>query len=326
MRSFHNLSYDICDSKYSKNLAERTSERQESGNTSLVDADMEGNCVEDEVEQLIQVALFFTLSSPMERPKISEVVRMLEGDGLVESVKVSSKQLPSGELRRRLTLPIPFFNRAIGANVWLPRDLLGIYRLLAEAIVVAMDRVVSAISSSAFLCLFLVFSWLFQASGNAEGDALIALKTNLADPNNVLQNWNSTLVNPCTWFNVTCNSENSVTRVGVIDDEFCFHLCTPSDLGNANLSGQLVPQLGLLLNLQYLELYSNNISGRIPIELGNLTSLVSLDLYLNNLSGIIPDTLGRLQKLRFLFLITRFSRKWVAYALIYGNTDTVALF
>ncbi|CAL5377896.1 unnamed protein product [Camellia sinensis] len=201
------------------------------------------------------------------------------------SVKVSSKQLPPGELRRRLPFPIPFFNRPIGANVWLPRDLLGIYRLLAEAIFVAMDRVVSAISSSAFLCLFLVFSWLFQASGNAEGDALIVLKTNLADPNNVLQNWNSTLVNPCNWFNVTCNSENSVTRV---------------DLGNANLSGQLVPQLGLLLNLQYLELYSNNISGRIPIELGNLTSLVSLDLYLNNLSGIIPDTLGRLQKLRFL--------------------------
>ncbi|GMP39102.1 hypothetical protein CsSME_00010073 [Camellia sinensis var. sinensis] len=115
-----------------------------------------------------------------------------------------------------------------------------------------MDRAVSAISSSAFLCLFL-------ASGNAEGDALNALKTNLADPNNFLQNWDATQVNPCTWFNVTCNSGNSVTRV---------------------------------------ELFSNNISGRIPIELGNLTSLVSLDLYLNNLSGIIPDTLGRLQKLQ----------------------------
>ncbi|XP_028076286.1 BRASSINOSTEROID INSENSITIVE 1-associated receptor kinase 1-like isoform X2 [Camellia sinensis] len=165
-----------------------------------------------------------------------------------------------------------------------------------------MDRAVSAISPSAFLCLFLVFSRLFQASGNPEGDALNALKTNLADPNNVLQSWDATLVNPCTWFHVTCNSENSVTRVGVIDDEFCFHSCTPSDLGNANLSGQLVSQLGVLLNLQYLELYSNNISGRIPIELGNLRSLVSLDLYLNNLNGIIPDTLGRLQKLRFLRL------------------------
>lgn len=45
------------------------------------------------------------------------------------------------------------------------------------------------------------------------GDALNALKTNLADPNNVLQSWDPTLVNPCTWFHVTCNSDNSVTRV-----------------------------------------------------------------------------------------------------------------
>ncbi|KAH6773274.1 BRI1-associated receptor kinase [Perilla frutescens var. hirtella] len=119
------------------------------------------------------------------------------------------------------------------------------------------------------------------------GDALNALKSNLADPNNVLQSWDPTLVNPCTWFHVTCNSDNSVTRV---------------DLGNANLSGQLAPQLGQLSNLQYLELYSNNISGRIPSELGNLTNLVSLDLYLNSLNGPIPDTLGKLQRLRFLRL------------------------
>jgi len=45
------------------------------------------------------------------------------------------------------------------------------------------------------------------------GDALNALRTNLADPGNVLQSWDPTLVNPCTWFHVTCNSENSVTRV-----------------------------------------------------------------------------------------------------------------
>uniref|UniRef100_A0A5B6ZM96 non-specific serine/threonine protein kinase n=2 Tax=Davidia involucrata TaxID=16924 RepID=A0A5B6ZM96_DAVIN len=152
---------------------------------------------------------------------------------------------------------------------------------------VVMDRAVSAISASYFLWLLLVVYRLPWVSGNAEGDALNALKTNLADPNNVLQSWDPTLVNPCTWFHVTCNSDNSVTRV---------------DLGNANLSGQLVSQLGQLLNLQYLELYSNNITGRIPIELGNLTNLVSLDLYLNTLNGPIPDTLGRLSKLRFLRL------------------------
>lgn len=50
----------------------------------LVDADLQGNYEEEEVEQLIRVALLCTGSSPMERPKMSEVVRMLEGDGLAE--------------------------------------------------------------------------------------------------------------------------------------------------------------------------------------------------------------------------------------------------
>ncbi|XP_021630354.2 BRASSINOSTEROID INSENSITIVE 1-associated receptor kinase 1 isoform X2 [Manihot esculenta] len=150
-----------------------------------------------------------------------------------------------------------------------------------------MERKMWAIWRFAFFRLILLFYIVYRVSGNAEGDALNALKTNLADPNNVLQSWDPTLVNPCTWFHVTCNSENSVTRV---------------DLGNANLLGQLVPQLGQLSNLQYLELYRNNISGRIPDELGNLTNLVSLDLYLNNLSGPIPVTLGKLQRLRILRL------------------------
>ncbi|KAJ4913789.1 BRASSINOSTEROID INSENSITIVE 1-associated receptor kinase 1 [Raphanus sativus] len=138
-----------------------------------------------------------------------------------------------------------------------------------------------------FFWLVLVFDLVLRTSGNAEGDALSALKNSLSDPNKVLQSWDATLVTPCTWFHVTCNPDNSVTRV---------------DLGNANLSGQLVAQLGQLPNLQYLELYSNNITGPIPEQLGNLTELVSLDLYLNNLSGPIPSTLGRLQKLRFLRL------------------------
>ncbi|CAI0439209.1 unnamed protein product [Linum tenue] len=120
-----------------------------------------------------------------------------------------------------------------------------------------------AIWHSGFCWLILLLHFVYRVSSNAEGDALNALKTNLADPNNVLQSWDPTLVNPCTWFHVTCNSENSVTRV---------------------------------------ELYSNNLSGRIPDELGNLTALVSLDLYLNNLTGPIPVTLGKLEKLRFLRL------------------------
>ncbi|KAJ6744863.1 LEUCINE-RICH REPEAT DOMAIN L DOMAIN-LIKE PROTEIN-RELATED [Salix purpurea] len=137
------------------------------------------------------------------------------------------------------------------------------------------------------LILVLVLHPIWLVLGNMEGDALHSLRSNLNDPNNVLQSWDPTLVNPCTWFHVTCNNDNSVIRV---------------DLGNAALSGQLVPQLGQLKNLQYLELYSNNISGPIPGDLGNLTNLVSLDLYLNSFTGPIPDTLGKLSKLRFLRL------------------------
>ncbi|KAG4998097.1 hypothetical protein JHK85_029536 [Glycine max] len=50
----------------------------------LVDPDLQTNYIETEVEQLIQVALLCTQGSPMDRPKMSEVVRMLEGDGLAE--------------------------------------------------------------------------------------------------------------------------------------------------------------------------------------------------------------------------------------------------
>ncbi|KAL3523612.1 hypothetical protein ACH5RR_016446 [Cinchona calisaya] len=49
-----------------------------------VDANLQGNYVENEVEQLIQIALLCTQNSPTKRPKMSEVVKMLEGDSLAE--------------------------------------------------------------------------------------------------------------------------------------------------------------------------------------------------------------------------------------------------
>ncbi|XP_051210344.1 disease resistance protein BAK6 [Lolium perenne] len=125
------------------------------------------------------------------------------------------------------------------------------------------------------------------ASCNTEGDILYTQRQTWKDPNNVLQSWDPTLVNPCTWFHVTCNNDNSVIRV---------------DLGNAGLSGTLVAELGGMKNLQYLELYGNNFSGPIPTILGNLTSLVSLDLYSNSLTGAIPTSLGAVGTLRYLRL------------------------
>ncbi|XP_026415514.1 leucine-rich repeat protein 1-like [Papaver somniferum] len=138
-----------------------------------------------------------------------------------------------------------------------------------------------------FFTLTLTLSLLPLISANSEGDALYTLRRSLSDPDNVLQSWDPTLVTPCTWFHITCDQDNHVTRV---------------DLGNSNLSGHLVPELGNLARLQYLELYKNNIQGKIPVELGNLKSLISLDLYNNNISGIIPPALGKLKSLVFLRL------------------------
>uniref|UniRef100_A0A0C9RRS4 TSA: Wollemia nobilis Ref_Wollemi_Transcript_18625_1274 transcribed RNA sequence n=1 Tax=Wollemia nobilis TaxID=56998 RepID=A0A0C9RRS4_9CONI len=126
-----------------------------------------------------------------------------------------------------------------------------------------------------------------RVSANSEGNALYTFRRSLFDPDNVLQSWDPTLVNPCTWFHVTCDENNHVTRL---------------DLGNSHLSGHLVPELGQLEHLQYLELYKNNITGNILEELGNLKNLVSMDLYNNRLTGEIPRSLGMLKSLVFLRL------------------------
>jgi len=146
--------------------------------------------------------------------------------------------------------------------------------------------------ASSSLSLFSFFLLLLSISSpaistNTEGEALHVLRTRLHDPTNVLQSWDPTLVNPCTWFHVTCDDKNHVIRL---------------DLGNSNISGPLGPELGQLKHLQYLELYRNNFEGNIPKELSNLKSLVSMDLYENKLQGEIPKSFANLKSLRFLRL------------------------
>lgn len=50
----------------------------------LVDQDLCSTYVVEEVEELIKVALLCTQRSALGRPKMSEVVRLLEDDGLAE--------------------------------------------------------------------------------------------------------------------------------------------------------------------------------------------------------------------------------------------------
>jgi somatic embryogenesis receptor kinase 1 len=50
----------------------------------LVDPDLQSNFIEIELVSLTHLALLCTQASPLQRPKMSEVVQMLEGDSRVE--------------------------------------------------------------------------------------------------------------------------------------------------------------------------------------------------------------------------------------------------
>ncbi|KAG6714007.1 hypothetical protein I3842_05G181800 [Carya illinoinensis] len=117
----------------------------------------------------------------------------------------------------------------------------------------------------------------------------MAIKTDLVDPHNVLENWDINSVDPCSWRMVTCSADGDghVSALG---------------LPSQNLSGTLSPKIGDLPNLQYLLLQNNAISGPIPTTIGKLEKLQKLDLSNNTFRGEIPSSLGGLKNLNYLRL------------------------
>ena len=73
-------------------------------------------------------------------------------------------------------------------------------------------------------------------------------------------------------------------------------------LNRNNLDGSIPRELGNLVNLRELEVFSNDLTGPIPPELGNLANLQVLQLSSNKLTGPIPAELGNLSNLYFLGL------------------------
>ncbi|CAK9221395.1 unnamed protein product [Sphagnum troendelagicum] len=137
------------------------------------------------------------------------------------------------------------------------------------------------------LCLPWLLLMPHIAATNADGMALKAVQESLIDPRNVFSTWDITLVTPCTWTNIQCDSQSHVTNL---------------NLGSQGLLGTLSPQIGNLLFLQSLNLQNNSISGGIPATISQLTQLTSLFLYANNFTGQIPASIGNLSSLVLLKL------------------------
>lgn len=123
---------------------------------------------------------------------------------------------------------------------------------------------------------------------NYEVLALMAIKSNLHDPNNVLNNWDSSSVDPCSWRMVGCPPDG-----GYVD---------ALEFPSQNLSGTLSPMIGNLTNLQRVSMQNNAIYGPIPESIGKLENLHTLDLSNNTFSGVIPSSLGNLKNLNYLRL------------------------
>ncbi|KAI3720325.1 hypothetical protein L6452_21241 [Arctium lappa] len=142
--------------------------------------------------------------------------------------------------------------------------------------------------------LVVLMTWLNVSSAtlspsgvNYEVVALMAIKSDVKDPHNVLDSWDFTSVDPCSWRMVTCNSDGSVSALG---------------LPGQNLSGTLSASIGNLSNLQSITLQNNAISGLITGAIGKLWSLQTLDLSGNKFSGELPRSLGDLKNLNLLRL------------------------
>ncbi|KAL0346093.1 UNVERIFIED_CONTAM: Leucine-rich repeat protein 2 [Sesamum radiatum] len=132
------------------------------------------------------------------------------------------------------------------------------------------------------------------ARANSEGDALYALRRSLSDPDKVLQSWDPNLVKPlhlvsrhlqprqprypCVCI-LSVFADLSVAGFDFACDSQTYHgYHLARDLGNSNLSGHLVPELGNLNICSISRLYWH-------CSILNQTSLTCRELYKNRFKG-----------------------------------------
>ena len=107
--------------------------------------------------------------------------------------------------------------------------------------------------------------------------ALIALYNSAGGENwTTSTNW-GTAAPISSWFGVTADSNDHVTRLELIRN---------------NLVGTLPDELGSLTSLTELSLVVSRLTGEIPTSLNSLTNLRELRLSHNKLNGTIPDLSG----------------------------------
>lgn len=148
---------------------------------------------------------------------------------------------------------------------------------------------------------FLLFVFLLSTNSVALGsnsvseserEGLLAIYNSLNG-----ENW-SGLIDPwpvdvegdeCSWDNIVCECDNEI--------------CTVTELyfNGTYVYGSIPDDIGLLTNLEILDIHSSNINGAINSNIGNLSNLKHLRISSNwGISGTIPESFGNLVNLETL--------------------------
>ncbi|XP_078159586.1 leucine-rich receptor-like protein kinase family protein isoform X2 [Carex rostrata] len=169
-----------------------------------------------------------------------------------------------------------------------------------------------------FLFFLFLFLSLLPSSFSDDIQSLLEFKKAIVDPTgSVLSSWappaNTIQSCPSTWLGITCEPASGAV-IGLnlsylnLSGELKFapliglhYIQTFSLAGNA-FTGRLVPGLGSMTSLSFIDLSGNQFYGPVPDRINDLSGLVHLNLSGNNFSQGYPANFSKLQNLRVLDL------------------------
>ncbi|XP_019098899.1 PREDICTED: leucine-rich repeat receptor-like protein kinase PXL1 [Camelina sativa] len=170
-----------------------------------------------------------------------------------------------------------------------------------------------------FLYYIGFFLFPFVSSETFQGyeqGILLAIKSDLFDPSNNLQDWkrpeNATALTAsvhCLWTGVHCDSNGYVDKLllpnmnlsGNVSDQIqSFSSLQVLDLSNNTFESSLPKSLSNLTSLKVFDVSANNFFGTFPYGLGMATGLTHFNASSNNFSGFLPEDLGNATKLEVL--------------------------
>ncbi|XP_010553768.1 PREDICTED: leucine-rich repeat receptor-like protein kinase PXL1 [Tarenaya hassleriana] len=167
-----------------------------------------------------------------------------------------------------------------------------------------------------FIGLSLVYVVSSETFLGYEQEILLAIKSDIIDPSNHLQDWkkpeNVTEFDGsahCKWTGVHCSSKGFVEKLllrqmnltGNVSDRIqSFRFLQAIDLSDNGFECSLPKSLANLTSLKIFDLSLNSFYGSFPSGLGMATGLTYVNASSNNFSGFLPEDLGNASMLEVL--------------------------